>query len=167
MRTTALLCLLYLLCPLAWGDGRSAQQLSELNSRSHLLCVNALLYFNPHDRAPDPRSLTAVFYHLNTLETYVLQLGQPDVLSQPLLAMRKLFTELDGLPYPQRERYPQLVQQLLIERQKLQQAADTQYTRSAPLHRYSCSILRATPWPSCCWTTSCAATHCRTKPISP
>ena len=131
MRTTALLCLLYLLCPLAWGDGRSAQQLSELNSRSQLLCANALLYFNPHDRAPDPRSLTAVFYHLNTLETYVLQLGQPAPLTQPLHAMRQLFTELDSLSHAQRERYPQLVRQLLVERQKLQQAADAQYAHAS------------------------------------
>lgn len=129
MKTTVLFCLVYLLCPLASADARSIQQLSEINSRSQLLSASALLYFNPHDRTPDPRALTAVFHHLNTLDTYVLQLGQPALLMQPLLAMSDLFNELDGLPRDQRERYPQLVRQLLIEQQKLQQAADDQFAR--------------------------------------
>ena len=122
MRTPALLCLLYLMSPLAWGDARSAQQLSEVGSRSHLLCVSAMVYFNPQERSPDPRSLTAVFHHLNSLETHVLQLGQPEQLAQPVRAMKGLFAELDRLPRAQRER-----------------------------------------WPACCWTTSCAATRCRTR----
>ena len=131
MRTTVLLCLLYLLCPPAWGDGRSAQQLSEVGSRSRLLCASAMVYFNPQVRAPDPRSLSAAFYHLNTLETHVLQLGQPDPLAQPLRAMKRLFSELDRLPRDQRERYPQLVRQLLVQHRHLQQAADEQYARAS------------------------------------
>src|SRR3990167_2862071 len=124
MRTTALLCLLYLMSPPAWGDGRSAQQLSELGSRSRLLCASAMVYFNPQDRSPDPRSLSAAFYHLNTLETHVVQLGQPDPLAQPLRAMKRLFTELDRLPRAQRERYPELIRQLLVEHVQLRQGAD-------------------------------------------
>ncbi len=131
MRTTVLLCLLYLLCPPARGDGRGAQQLSELGSRSQLLCASAMVYFNPQDRSPDPRSLTAAFHHLNTLETHVLQLGQPDQLAQPLSAMKRLFAELDRLPHAQRERYPALLRQLLVAHRQLQQAADA-YARAQP-----------------------------------
>ncbi len=131
MRTTVLLGLLYLMSPLAWGDGRSAQQLSEVGSRSHLLCASAMVYFNPQEHSPDPRSLTAVFHHLNTLETHVLQLGQPELLVQPLRALKGLFAELDRLPRAHRERYPELVRQLLVAHRQLQQAADS-YARVQP-----------------------------------
>ncbi|MBM7060453.1 hypothetical protein JQX08_07015 [Pseudomonas sp. UL073] len=123
MRTKLLLCLLSLLSTLAWGDGRSVQQLSELDSRSQLLCASALLYFTPLERDPDPRALTAVFYHLQSLDTTIVQLGQPAELEQPLRVMQQLFRELDGLPRSQRQRYPQLLQQLLAEQQKLREAA--------------------------------------------
>ena len=83
MRRTVWLCLLYLLCLPARGDAPAALQLSELDSRSRLLCASAMLYFDPRERAPDPRSLTAVFHHLNTLETHVLQLGRPAALAAP------------------------------------------------------------------------------------
>lgn len=131
MRTPMLLCLLYLMSPLAWGDARSAQQLSEVGSRSRLLCASAMVYFDPQERSPDPRSLTAVFHHLNTLETRVVQLGQPDLLAQPLRALKGLFAELDNLPRAQHERYPELVRQLLIAHRQLQQAADS-YARAQP-----------------------------------
>lgn len=123
MRTKLLVCLLCLLSSLAWGDGRSAQQLSELGSRSQLLCASALLYFNPLEREPDPRGLTAVFYHLQSLDTTIVQLGQPAKLVQPLRVMRRVFSELDGLPRSQRQRYPQLVQALLLQQRQLRQAA--------------------------------------------
>lgn len=131
MRMTVLLCLLYLMSPTAWGDGRSAQQLSEVGNRSRLLCASVMVYFNPHERTPDPRSLSAAFHHLNILETHVLQLGQSDPLAQPLRAMKRLFTELDRLPRVKRERYPQLVRQLLVQHRHLQQSADEHYARAS------------------------------------
>jgi len=123
MRAKMLMGLLCLLSSLAWGDDRSLQQLSELGSRSQLLCASALLYFNPDEREPDPRGLTAVFYHLQSLETTIVQLGQPAVLMQPLRVMRRVFGELDGLPRSQRQRYPQLVQELLLQQRQLRKAA--------------------------------------------
>ncbi|MGB4076008.1 hypothetical protein [Pseudomonas sp.] len=123
MRTIVVVCLLCLHVSLVWGDERSAQQLSELGSRSQLLCASALLYFNPLEREPDPRGLTAVFQHLQSLDTTIVQLGQPPALVQPLRVMQRLFTELDALPRRQRQRYPQLVRQLLLQQQQLRQAA--------------------------------------------
>lgn len=76
------------------GGEHGPQQLSELVSRGQLLCASALLYFNPDERNPDPRSLTAVYHHLNTwdtLDTYVLQLGQPSQLLQLLARPAGLF----------------------------------------------------------------------------
>lgn len=128
MRKKVLLCGLLLLCSPVRGDERSALQLSELESRGQLLCASAMLYFNPGERTPDPRLLTSVFHHLQTLETYILQLGQPAALAQPLGEMKKVFAELDGLPTEQRQRYPELVQQLLTRQRQLQQAAASAYT---------------------------------------
>ncbi|MET1080515.1 MAG: hypothetical protein ABWY06_21095 [Pseudomonas sp.] len=124
MRTKLLLCLLCLLSPWAWGDERRAQQLSELGSRSQLLCASALLYFNPSERQSDPRGLTAVYQHLQTLDTTVLQLGQPIELVQPVRVMQRVFAQLDSLPIRQRERYPQLVQQLLLQQRSLLKAVN-------------------------------------------
>lgn len=123
MRAKLLVCLLCLSSSLAWGDGRSLQQLSELGSRSQLLCASALLYFNPQEREPDPRGLTAVFYQLQSLDTTIVQLGQPAELVQPLKVMRRVFNELDGLPRSQRQRYPQLVQELLLQQRHMRKAA--------------------------------------------
>ncbi|RJG08940.1 hypothetical protein D3879_24175 [Pseudomonas cavernicola] len=106
----------------AWADERSALQLSELDSRAQLLCASAM-YFDPKDRLPDPRLLTSVFHHLQTLQTDVQQLGQPVELAGPVHAMQQAFVELDGLPATRRQEYPILVRQLLVHRQALREAA--------------------------------------------
>lgn len=135
MRAKLLLCVPLLLCSPVGADERSALQLSELDSRSQLLCASAMLYFNPKERTPDPRLLTSVFHHLQTLETAVLHLGQPAALVQPLRDMQRVFAELDGLPAADKERYPVLIQQLLAHQMQLQQAAAAAYAgeqRSLP-----------------------------------
>ncbi|MCY1335281.1 hypothetical protein D9M68_336470 [compost metagenome] len=123
MRNRLLLCLLCLLSPQSWSDERGAERLSELGSRSQLLCASAMIYFNPAERSPDPRGLSAAFWHLNTMDAYVVQLGQPDALVQPLRAMKRVFETLDRMPPAQRQRYPELIRQLLGHQQQLQQAA--------------------------------------------
>ncbi|MDD0843934.1 hypothetical protein [Pseudomonas sp. Gutcm_11s] len=122
MRRTVLPYLLCLFCLPVHADSQALRQLHELDSHSRLLCASAMLYFDPRERDPDPRLLTAVFHHLNTLETDALQLGQPAELMQPLLVMQDLFRELDGLPRSQRQRYPQLVVRLLEQRRQLGEA---------------------------------------------
>ena len=118
-----LLCLLPLLAPAQPADKLRAQQLSEIGSRSRLLCASALLYFDPQQRNLDPRGLTAAYYHLNSLETLVLQLGQPAALHQPLLALKATFSRLDRLPPGQRAAYPELLEQLLDQQRLLLLAA--------------------------------------------
>lgn len=132
MQKKSLLFLLCLICPLVWGDGKSAEQLSEMRSRSQLMCASAMVYFNPAERTPDPRGLSATFGHLNMMETYMVQLGQPETLAQPLSAMKKIFETLDRLPPTERERYPELIQQLLGHQQQLQQAASAAYASAGP-----------------------------------
>ncbi len=127
-----LLFLLCLICPLAWGDGRSAGQLSEILSRSQLMCASAMVYFNPTERTPDPRGLNATHQHLNTMETYMVQLGQPEPLVQPLRAMKDVFDTLDRLPRAKREHYPELIQQLLGHQRQLQRAASAAYASAGP-----------------------------------
>ncbi|WP_044874438.1 hypothetical protein [Pseudomonas sp. LFM046] len=132
MQKKSLLFLLCLICPLVWGDGRSAGKLSEILSRSQLMCASAMVYFNPAERTPDPRGLNATYEHLNLMETYMVQLGQPEALVQPLRAMKEAFETLDQLPPTERERYPKLIQQLLGHQQQLQQAATTAYASAGP-----------------------------------
>lgn len=119
MRRTVLPYLLCLLCLDSQADTRTVRQLHELDSYSRLLCASALLYFDPRERSPDPRSLTTVYHHLNTLETNVLQLGRPADLAQPLDAMQRIFSELDGLPRSASKRYPALISSLLEQRRQL------------------------------------------------
>ena len=92
-----LLMLFCLLSPLAWGSEQDARHLGELGSHSRLLCASAMVYFNPEEREPDPRALKATFYHLNTLNRLIVQLGSPASLQRPVQAMEKLFNTLDGL----------------------------------------------------------------------
>lgn len=115
--------LLLLCAPLLAAAQPQPQPLSELGARGQLLCASALLYFNPAERAPDPRSLTAVYHHLHSLQILVLQLGQPPALVEPLAAMQRSFAKLDALPRQQRQAYPQLLEQLLGQQLALQQAA--------------------------------------------
>lgn len=129
MRRTVLPYLLCLLCLDALADARAVRQLYGLDSHSRLLCASAMLYFDPRERAPDPRILTAVFHHLNSLEADVQQLGQPAELARPLAAMHQLFDQLDGLPRSERERYPQLISLLLEQRRQLGDAASRELAR--------------------------------------
>lgn len=125
MRSLILFCLLCVALPQAQAQvsWRDAQLLTEVASRSQLLCASAMLYFNPREREPDTRGLAAVFYHLQSLDTFIVQLGRPTELVQPLRVMQRVFAELDGLPRSQRQRYPQLVQELLVQQRQLRQAA--------------------------------------------
>ncbi|WP_137972762.1 hypothetical protein [Pseudomonas sp. F(2018)] len=132
MRRTVLPYLLCLLCLDALADARAVRQLYALDSHSRLLCASAMLYFDPRERAPDPRILTAVFHHLNSLEADVQQLGQPAELARPLAAMHRLFDQLDGLPRSERERYPQLISLLLEQRRQLGDAASRELARIGP-----------------------------------
>jgi hypothetical protein len=129
MRTRLLLSALLLLTPQVQADERSALQLSELDSRSQLLGASAMLYFNPKDRTPDPRLLTSVFHHLQTLKTDVQQLGQPPELARPVQAMQQVFSQLEELPPVRRQEYPLLVRQLLVHQHALRKAASTAYAR--------------------------------------
>lgn len=119
MRRTVLFGLLCLLCLDASADAR---QLGELDSRSRLLCASAMLYFDPREKSPDPRTLTAVFHHLNTLQTDVQQLGRPAELDAPVRAMQSLYSELEALPPAQRQRYPELIGRLLEQQRQLAEA---------------------------------------------
>ncbi|NWL77811.1 hypothetical protein DM872_13210 [Pseudomonas taiwanensis] len=91
-----------------------------------------MVYFNPAERTPDPRGLNATFEHLNIMETYTVQLGQPEALVQPLRAMKEVFDTLDQLPRAKRAHYPELIQQLLAHQRQLQQAASTAYASAGP-----------------------------------
>lgn len=168
MRRLILFCLLCLGPSLSQAQvsWRDAQLLNEVGSRGQLLSASALLYFNPAAREPDPRSLTSVYHHLNTLNSHVLQLGQPSALVRPLQAIQHSFAELDGLSRKEQQRYPALLEALLQQQWQLQQAASAAYaeigaglaeqTQPGLLHQQSLDLasllldhqVRQYPWPS-------------------
>jgi hypothetical protein len=115
----------------AQTDLNEVHLLNEVASRSQLLSASALLYFNPDVRTPDPRSLTAAYYHLNTLASHVQQLGKPRDLARPLQAIQRSFAELDRLPRKERQGYPALLETLLQQQWQLQQAAVSAYAAVA------------------------------------
>lgn len=110
-----------------WGSSISPPRLSEIVSRIYLLSASALAYFNPQDRSPNPRSLTAILYNLHTIYTYMEAQEQPQVLTQPLAASKSILDRLEVLPHSERKRYPELMRQLLSEQQKLRQGAEEMY----------------------------------------
>ncbi|KYO84076.1 hypothetical protein LT18_00616 [Pseudomonas aeruginosa] len=129
MRIKFLLCVLFLLISSARADEHAALQLSGLNSNGQLFCASVMLYFNPQDRAPDPRLLNSLSNYLWTMQTGVSLLGEPAELAKPFQSVQQLFNQLNGLPPEQKKNYPDLVRQLLIHVRDLQQAADLAYSR--------------------------------------
>ncbi|MCY1283698.1 hypothetical protein D9M68_298650 [compost metagenome] len=127
-KTLLLLCLLHPM--LASGNALDAQRLSEIGSRSRLLCASAMAYFDPREREPDERGLTAVYHNLMALDTLVVQLGDAESLRHSLQTMRTLFETLEGLPRQEAAQFPPLIRQLLeasaaLRQKALASAADT------------------------------------------
>ncbi|UVE19578.1 hypothetical protein NVV93_09490 [Pseudomonas sp. LS44] len=120
-KTLLLLCLLNPL--LASGNALDAQRLSEIDSRSKLLCASAMAYFDPREREPDARGLTSVYHNLMALDTLAVQMGGSESLHRPLQTMRTVFETLEGLPREDAAQFPLLVRQLLEARDALQQIA--------------------------------------------
>lgn len=116
-----LFCLLYPL--LASGNALDAQRLSEIDSRSKLLCASAMAYFDPREREPDARGLTSVYHNLMALDTLVVQLGGSESLRRPLQTMKTVFETLEGLPRQEAAQFPLLIRQLLEASGVLQQVA--------------------------------------------
>lgn len=125
------------LCSFARADTQSQQYLHEISTRAYLLCSSAMVYFNPQDRTPDPRSLTAYFDNLNVMETKIIQLGQPPELNDPLKGMQAIFKELDNTPRSKAALYPDRIGRLLKLNVQLQEAVGTAYKAE----------LKATPSP--------------------
>ncbi|MBM7063007.1 hypothetical protein JQX08_20000 [Pseudomonas sp. UL073] len=120
-KTLLLLCLLQPL--LASGNTLDAQRLSEIGSRSKLLCASAMAYFDPREDEPDARGLTSVYHNLMALDTLVVQLGGSATMQRPLLSMRSLFETLEAMPRQDGAQFPALVRQLLEASAELQQTA--------------------------------------------
>lgn len=127
MRKGWLLVALLLLSTPAWSNEASLRKLSEVVSLSDLLMASALGYFNVHVRSPDERSLTSIYASFYTLEMCMAHLGQPPAQARPLAQIKMLLAKLEALPASQRGRYPELLQQLLNEHQKLRRAAAGAY----------------------------------------
>ena len=124
---SGLFLLFIFLTSFARADVLYLQYMHEASTRSYLLCSSAMVYFNPQDRAPDPRSLTAYFDNLNTLNTKVTQLGQPPELTTPLRSMEQVFMDLDGTPRSRSSKYPAKIRELLLINQQMQTDLATMY----------------------------------------
>jgi hypothetical protein len=117
---TALFLFLFSLTSLARADMQSLQYMHETSTRTNLLVTSAMVYFNPEDRTPDPRSLIAYFDSLYAVNTKITQLGQPEALWGPYTQMEALFKVLDNTPRKESAVYPEKIRELLLLNQQLQ-----------------------------------------------
>ncbi len=124
---SGLFLLLILLSSFARADAVYLQYMHEASTRAYLLCSSAMVYFNPQDRTPDPRSLTAYFDNLYVLNTKITQLGQPPELTTPLRSLEVVFKTLDTTPRSQAAKYPEQIRQLLLLNQQMQADLETMY----------------------------------------
>lgn len=124
---SGLFLLLILLSSFARADAVYLQFMHEASTRAYLLCSSAMVYFNPQDRTPDPRSLTAYFDNLYVLNTKITQLGQPPELMAPLRSLEAVFKVLDTTPRSQAAKYPGKIREMLLLNKQMQADLSNMY----------------------------------------
>ena len=88
---SALLLILAFCCSFARADIQSIQYLHEVSNNAYLFTASMMVYFNPKDRTPDERSLTAAFGAINVMDTKITQLGNTPDMRKPLDEMNSIF----------------------------------------------------------------------------
>ena len=124
---SALLFILAFCCSFARADIQSIQYLHEVSNNAYLFTASMMVYFNPKDRTPDERSLTAAFGAINVMDTKITQLGNPPEMRKPLDEMNSIFLTLEKTKRAQSEIFPGKVQRLLELNKQLQEAVAKTY----------------------------------------
>ena len=125
-----------LMCAQARADQLNLQYLHDVRTNSYLLCASSMLYFNPAEKAQDPRALTGSFGNLTQLDTRVAQLGLPPQLTEIERLMKAEFKALDATPRSKIQDYPAHILSLLQLQRRLDAWGAEQYQQelhSAPL----------------------------------
>lgn len=124
---SALFFILAFCCSFAHADKQSIQYLHEVSSNSYLYTASMMVYFNPKDRTPDERSLTAVFGAINVMDTKVTQLGNPPEMRAPLDEMNSIFLSLEKAKRSQSATFPAKIQRVLQLNKQMQEAVAKSY----------------------------------------
>ena len=124
---SALLVILAFCCSFARADIQSIQYLHEVSSNGYLYTASMMVYFNPKDRTPDERSLTAVFGAINLMDTKITQLGNPPEMRKPLDEMNSIFLTLEKSKRSESKIFPGKIQRVLELNKQLQDAVAKSY----------------------------------------
>lgn len=124
---SALLFILAFCCSFARADIQSIQYLHEVSNNAYLFTASMMVYFNPKDRTPDERSLTAAFGAINVMDTKVTQLGNPPEMRKPLDEMNSIFLTLEKTKRAQSAIFPEKIQRVLQLNKQLQDAVAKSY----------------------------------------
>ena len=114
-------------CSFAQADILIIQHLNEIRTNSNLYAASSMVYFNPKDRTPDPRTLQAAFAALNLMDTKVRQVNSPADMDAMLVEMNSIFMELDKTKRSQSAVYPERVLRILQLNKEMQAAVDKAY----------------------------------------
>jgi hypothetical protein len=124
---SALLLILAFCCSFARADIQSIQYLHEVSNNAYLFTASMMVYFNPKDRTPDERSLTAAFGAINIMDTKITQLGNPPEMRKPLDEMNSIFLTLEKTKRAQSAIFPEKIQRVLELNKQLQDAVSKIY----------------------------------------
>lgn len=124
---SALLLILAFCCSFARADIQSIQYLHEVSNNAYLFTASMMVYFNPKDRTPDERSLTAAFGAINVMDTKITQLGNPPDMRMPLDEMNSIFLTLEKTKRAQSAIFPEKIQRVLQLNKQLQEAVAKTY----------------------------------------
>ena len=124
---SALLLILAFCCSFARADIQSIQYLHEVSNNAYLFTASMMVYFNPKDRTPDERSLTAAFGAINVMDTKITQLGNTSDMRTPLDEMNSIFLTLEKTKRRDSAIFPEKIQRVLELNKQLQDAVAKTY----------------------------------------
>lgn len=124
---SAMLLILAFCCSFARADTQSIQYLHEVSNNAYLFTASLMVYFNPKDRTPDERSLTAAFGAITVMDTKVNQLGNPPEMRKPVDELNTIFLALEKTKRAESAIFPAKIQRVLELNKELQEAIAKSY----------------------------------------
>jgi hypothetical protein len=124
---SALFLILAFCCSFAHADVLIVQHLNEIRTNSNLFAASSMVYFNPKDRTPDERTLTAAFGALVVMDTKITQVDNPPAMRDAYEEMNGIFKVLEKTKRRESGVFPEKVLRILQLNQVMQAAVDELY----------------------------------------
>jgi|GEM_PF-3461923 hypothetical protein len=124
---SALFLILAFCCSFARADLLIIQHLNEIRTNSNLFAASAMVYFNPKDRTPDERSLTAAFGALVVMDTKITQVDNPPAMRDAYEEMNTIFKKLEKTKRRDSAIFPENILRILQLNKQVQTAVNEQY----------------------------------------